>query len=249
MIAIKTENDDILWFDAVVSYNEDYSRSVTAFPVQSGTTIADHIADENKRLSLAGLFTSVGFSTPIQGYGFEGFADEVVDAVVVDYNKPSPLQKLVPQGIANLISPSVPEVTVSTTPPKSYKTKVQFLKDIWESKSFVSLIEIDERGVLEKQTDDLVITNISFPEGADDGDSLSVSINFERVRVVTLLIANAPVVDVKDRNFVEKVSTGVDKGTGASATGGLSNPVEEAVEEAAKRDQSIWKYITTGGSF
>lgn len=245
MIAIKTENDDILWFDAVVSYNEDYSRSVTSFPVQSGTTIADHIADENKRLSLAGLFTSVGFSSPIQGYGFDGFVDEVVDAVVVDYNSPSRLQKLLPEGFANILATTEPTVVMYTTQPESYKTKAQLLKEIWESKSFVSLIEIDEQGRLDKQVDSLVITSISFPEGPEDGDSLAVSLNFERVRVVRLLTANSPIVDVKDRNLVEKASAGVDKGTGSS---GLFAPVEDALAKAGKKDQSIAKYIGKGST-
>ena len=48
-IAILRENTDLIWFDAVLKFGEQYNTSVTKHRVESGASISDHIIEENSK--------------------------------------------------------------------------------------------------------------------------------------------------------------------------------------------------------
>lgn len=54
-----------LTLDATLTESHEYRSQVTAFPVESGVTISDHIRNEPERISLEGFVTN----SPVKSYG------------------------------------------------------------------------------------------------------------------------------------------------------------------------------------
>lgn len=239
MIVLKTANNDLFWFDAVVSYSEELSRTVTAFPVQSGGVITDHISESNRRFSLSGLLTDSSFFGAYQIRQDGEFVQQEVQPVVINHNKPSRFSKLIPEGLANILPVESPEVELSPAEETS-AARVELLRNIWSSGEVISLLVLDE--ALYKVTSiisDLVITNISLPESPDDGDAVNVGMQLERVRFVTISTANAPVVN--DLKLTQQSS-----GAGAKGAGG-GNPLTDALKslrEDVPQDETIAYYTT-----
>lgn len=242
MIALKTKNDEFLWFDVVMSMSESYSRSATSFPVQSGGAISDHIASQNQQISLTGVFTSSGFVKEISTIEGTTFEVQAVRPVTVNYNKPSLLQRLAPEGLSNLFHVATPVVEFEVEPQRSAEDKLEELLRIWKSKEDVTIIETDERNLLIKERPNLVITNIQKSLSPDDGDSLTLSLQFEEIRKVTLLVTQSPVVSVKDWRVVQQSAASGAKGT-ASGAAASDDEVPDLLGKKGKLNTHLLNYV------
>ncbi len=216
MIALKTENDEFLWFDIVVSMNESNSRSATSFPVQSGGNISDHIANQNKQVSLTGVYVGNGFVKDVSTQDGASFTPTLVTPVTVDYNTPSSLQKLIPEGLASFIPLSTPKAVFDVEPQVTAEEKLSTLMQLWQSKEDITLVEINDKYRLITEIPNLVITSIQNNTSPDDGDSITVSVQFEEIRRVTLLTTQSPLVNVKDWRVVQQAAAAGARGTASS---------------------------------
>ena len=54
-IAIKRENGDLIWFDAVTEFGRQYRGSVSSNPIETGGKITDHITTENPVFTLTAV--------------------------------------------------------------------------------------------------------------------------------------------------------------------------------------------------
>lgn len=243
---IKTKDDELIWVDAVLSFSEDLSGSVTSHPIQDGSTISDHIVNNNTRFALSGVITDWGFhqdrqsSADIIG-GILVNANSVEQPVAINYEKPSQLSRLLPEPIAGLLSKSSPEVELdATSRPESVKDIRERLRAIRANKEFISLLRLSTNQILEEEIESLVITGLNFDESPDMGEAVSFSMAVERITVVRLATANIP--SVVSAGLEKALSDKDKKGT----TSGGSATTEENLssQEDPKKRTSILKQMT-----
>lgn len=231
---IKTKDDELIWVDAVLSFSEDLSGSVTSHPIQDGSTISDHIVNNNTRFALSGVITDWGFhqdrqlSADIIG-GILVNANSVEQPVVVNYEKPSPLSSLLPEPISGLLSKSSPEVELDATPrPESVKDIRERLRAIRAKKEFISLLRLSTNQILEEEIESLVITGLNFDESPDMGEAVSFSMAVERITVVRLATANIP--SVVSAGLEKAISDKDKKGTTSGGSVTTDEDVSSAVD-------------------
>ena len=76
-IAIKRDNGTVIWLDAVLSFRETYSGSVTKHPIESGANISDHIIEDNASFSIEGVVSGVEWHNgPVHGGASENNSPE-----------------------------------------------------------------------------------------------------------------------------------------------------------------------------
>jgi hypothetical protein len=125
MIAIKrSTNGDLIWMDAVLSFQENYSTSVTKHQIESGSTVSDHITQNNATFSLSGVVTGAEFGNSkgllsefgVDLYKIDGTAEEILNingsAPISNLNittaSANPLIKLLPESIKQFVSSDSP---------------------------------------------------------------------------------------------------------------------------------------------
>ena len=252
MIALQRNNGQLIYFDAITSYNRTYSASVSKFPISSGGNISDHITRENPQFSFAAVITNGGWSNSINTYDsigdffsgndirfFNGRPYVSPVRVLLD---PSRFTKYLPDSITQFFSSATPEVIVDDRSEGDYvKQTEDTLKNLVLEEEIVSLYEFDSRGMLRGEITDVVITSVDFSEDADSGDALDVNISCEKIYKTTSQMTSIPKGavqgGVKDKasstsnkgqapleGEAQKEPTGVD----SSALGKLTSPKENA---------------------
>lgn len=240
-VIIKTKDSSLIWLDAVTSFSEDRSGTVTSHPVQSGYTITDHVIRGNIRFSLSAIISNFDFNfgRVIDSIYLDGNVlnlNEVETPVSIALDRPNPLRRLIPESIGAFISSTdLPTVVVDETARKNVKEEVrQELARIFDSAEVVSLLQLEDGRVLGRPAENLVMTALSFPESPDTGDAVEVSISFEKIRIVTLggvsTIPNVATVGL------EKQTSGR-AGKGSNANAGKSATTPENMDP--KQSESI----------
>lgn len=134
MIAIKRKNGTVIWLDAVLSFNEDYTSSVTKHKVGSGSTISDHVIEENAQFSIDGVVSGVEWSNgPTYGLSNINAVTDIGEVPQITLDSIEALQSVnlpanashvsIVQGLQNPIIKLLPEslrqfVDQNTTPPE-----------------------------------------------------------------------------------------------------------------------------------
>jgi hypothetical protein len=133
MIALKLDSGDVVWMDAVLSFSESYSASVTKHQIESGSSISDHIIQDNAKFTISGVITNVDFNRtfdytniPTDASNSAGGANAGKELNLlntqpkqIEIKSPltNPLVKLLPDSIRQFVgSDSPPEVVIGTTP-------------------------------------------------------------------------------------------------------------------------------------
>lgn len=62
MYALRRENGDVLYFDAVTDIEEQYSSTVTKHPIATGSFISDHTVTDNKKFTLSAVLSDADFN-------------------------------------------------------------------------------------------------------------------------------------------------------------------------------------------
>ncbi len=196
---LKTKQDELLWLDAVIGIGEQYVGSLTNHPIESGATITDHFILSNDTLSLTAVVSNydflIGRNTVGDLTGVIVTSSQEATPVVVNYNSPGVLSKVVPEAISNLVSPSLPEAVFATRGEVSNEETIKaFLKILQKRAEIVSILGFDEtKGfVLVEDYTDFVITNLSFSRSPDDIDALVFSCSFEKPKFVSTQRAAVP---------------------------------------------------------
>jgi len=216
MIALKLESGDVVWMDAVLSFSESYSASVTKHQIESGSSISDHIIQDNARFTISGVVSFIDFNKTID------FLQIPIDALPDTSNytglefQPSevqigsplsnPLTKLLPDSIRQFVgNDSPPVVTMGQTFPGKTVSVEEILKSvangftevmpdnrIVKRKQMVSLIEFNANLTVKNIFDNCVCTSLSFNQSPDSGDAIYPEMSFEQVRFVTLMSTTFP---------------------------------------------------------
>lgn len=247
-VVLKTDDNVLVWFDAVTSFSEDRGGSVTAHPVQSGMLVSDHFVKTNPRYSLSAIISNYDFNfgrgVASEAVGLEPFNNqEVTTPVKISADKPNPLLRLIPESIGAFINTAnLPSPELDATSRKNVAEEVrQLLTLLFNEGRFISLLEVNGSTVINRTAQTLLITSLSFPESPDTGDALEVNMTFEEVRVVSLRAAAVP--EVASR-ALEKALQGSD-GKGGNAGAGASATTQQDVgPESVRARQSILKDIT-----
>lgn len=235
MIALKLESGDVVWMDAVLSFSESYSSSVTKHQIESGSSISDHIIQDNAKFSISGVVSFVDFNKTIDFTRIP--EDSLSDVsnytnmnfqptnVTIGSSLNNPLVKLLPDSVRQFIgSDSTPSVEMGVSfPAKSIDveeilksvingfTEVGADRKVVKRKQVVSLVEFNTDFSVKNTFDNCVCTSLSFAQDPESGDAVYPQMSFEQVRFVELMTttfpANRIAADVKNKG-TEKVQKG-----------------------------------------
>lgn len=276
MIALKLESGDVVWMDAVLSFSESYSSSVTKHQIESGSSISDHIIQDNAKFSISGVVSFVDFNKTLDFTRIpEGSVPEATNYVNVNYQPTpvvigsplsNPLVKLLPDSIRQFVgNDSKPSVTMGITFPGNSVNVEDILKSVINGftevgadrrvvniKQVVSLIEFNTDLSVKTIFDNCVCTSLSFAQDSESGDAIYPQMSFEQVRFVELMKTTFPTnrisSDVKNKGS-EKAQKGNQPAKEYDIPPTIAAPAKTETS-SLKNDSSILKDLTkqaTGG--
>ena len=258
-IAILRENTDLIWFDAVLKFGEQYNTSVTKHRVESGASISDHVIEENPTFSISGVASGVDFgvSKPVLGDGADEVGAklnaEVIAPVVISTSKQSAVIKLLPESVRQFLTNDVPpSVTMQQGRPIDADILVSLKKTLIEinrgvnilvnkrvvnKKELVTIVEFDQNGKIINSYKNCVMTSLSFNETPDSGYALYPEMSFEQVRFVQLISTTIPknVSSSVRTARAERSDKGVQQGDSREASGENSEAGEDGDVPASEK--------------
>lgn len=197
-IGIKTSTRDVYLFDAVSRFSETSSGSLSSHPIEGGLSIVDHVINENRTYTLTGLFSEDGFTPTMETYsaissleanGIELFNilyRKVDEPVQVDYNQPSNLSKIIPEGLSNFVQAPTPTVELSSVDRRNLEELRQIFFDVKESSTTVDLVLFNDKGLVDRLIKGCVITNLSIEETPDTTGVLEITMSLEQPIIALL---------------------------------------------------------------
>lgn len=211
-IAIRRDNGDILWFDAIEGFDEALSSTVTKHPVATGGFVADHVTKDNPRFNLKGILSDADFNynRPLLDYNTTvttvGSQQEIVEFPSVTRkqfvnNTPtnSPVsinsnvnvfKSFLPESIAQFTQTSIPQVIVTEQPKVKSASAVRLdLVHMRESKETFTLVDFEDN-LIRRSWPSCVFTNLSFSETPDGGDARALFPIMEIEQVVFTTVEN-----------------------------------------------------------
>lgn len=229
-IGIKRENGDVIWFDAVMSYSEDYSGQVTQHPVEDGSNISDNFVTANERFQLQGIISDADFhlNRPDDIDGNILNNDEVINQTFITPTQTNNLLNLLPEQIAGLLQPAQDVlVEVRKSRASQYEAIKDLLKEIHSKGEAVTILSY-RNGVAEKPRVSCIITNLSIPETVDTGEALEVSLTIEKIKIATLRVGTSP--KVKPIRLLQDQAAGLQRAGGAGTPSGAGQVNVEGVD-------------------
>jgi hypothetical protein len=238
--AIRRNNGDVYYFDAITNVDETYSAKVTRHPVASGGLISDHTTIDNMKFNISAVLSDADFNM------HRPDANETVNNLDKDFVNNSetrtPVEiksstprwrNFLPEVVSQFTANAIPEVIV--TPQSKVKTAnaVRFdLVDMFDNRETFTLLEYDEN-LISRSFDNMVMTGLSFKEDADSGDALYPVFQMEQVRytdVAFVKVKIRPTVDNKGRKTGESKKKPTEDGDDAQ-----NGPTSDAGKTAAAR--------------
>lgn len=255
MIAIKRPNGDLIWLDAVLSFQESYSSAVTKHQIESGSSITDHTIRNNPTFSLSGVVSAVEFNGGVSA--LEVFAatpawmevstdfgaDLEPGYVQIGTSLSNPLIKLLPDSLRQFVGgDDTPDVAMGTS---SGSTSLKEIKDVLvalntgftkydETKKkyytdieLLTLVEFNSKLEFVQGYYNCICTGVSFSQDPESGDAIYPQMSFEGVRFVTLTQTKLP--DSVSKQVKTKSSDKVQKG-GANPKASGTTAVSDATQ-------------------
>jgi hypothetical protein len=218
MIALKLESGDVIWMDAVLSFSESYSSTVTKHQIESGSSISDHVIQENPKFTLSGVVSAVDFN---KTFDFTQIPTTAISdatnytnlelqpfGVNIGSSLSNPITNLLPDSIRQYIGDDSPPLVSMEFP---FSGRGKNVEDILKSIAN-GFIEVQEGGkqVVRKQLvsivefnpdfsvkgsgsfDNCVCTSLSLNQDPESGDAIYPQMSFEQVRFVTLMTTTFP---------------------------------------------------------
>lgn len=197
------DNGFFVYFDAVTSYTQNYSGSVTKHPVDSGASIVDHFIADNPTITISAVISGVDVSTgSFNIVGADGQAPQNVraapSAVSVGGGDESLISKFIPSSLGQFLPRNDPEVVLADARISVIEQVKAALRELVVGTkenpltgrhdpniNLVTLYEYN-RTLLSRSVNNLVITNITFSETVDNGEGLYCDISLEQVKFVGL---------------------------------------------------------------
>jgi hypothetical protein len=223
--AISWEADEIqaggfLYFDAVTSWNRNYSGQVTKHPVADGGNVTDHYINNNPVFTMSAVISGTDLSiASINLVDVNGTNPSNVrpspTSTLIKSTDDSLLMKYVPNVIGQFLPDKIPEVVVDDVRVDTSEGIQDVLARLQSGEGYnqitgqhetlirpVNLYETDGALTLIRKlpaTDFsfLVITAINFREDTESGYALFADITFEQVRFANIKKVPIPVETVQ----------------------------------------------------
>lgn len=223
--AIRRDNGDVLYFDAITNVEEQYSATITKHPLARGAFISDHTITDNKKFTLKAILSDADFN--LNRPSEEGwksvtdkqFVNDTATQIPVKItNEGAKWRSFLPEVVSQFTANTIPTVTV--TPQSKVKTAhaVRFdLIDMFEKKESFTLVEYNNN-LVSRSWSNVSFTSLSFAEDADSGEGLYPDMQMEQ----------AVYTDVE--NVVIKIKTTPNKGR---KTGTTTKTPEKPGDDAA----------------
>lgn len=174
IIVIKEQaSSDIITLSCVTSFDESYTGSVSSHPIESGSTITDHVTSDNDKFKVSGVVSDYDFLNPSKDLATkkEGYDDGYLrSAVTASFAN----------GLLNTYGAVVPD-----------KQRAEYIKrrliDIRKNSLLVTILEYPESGELVQHTD-CILTSLSFKEDENSGYAVYPDMAFEKINVVQVKV-------------------------------------------------------------
>lgn len=175
-----------IYFDAVTSFRESLTGTLSQFPIDGGGVISDHFTANNPVWSFSGIISGVDISyyaraveDDNEGNTLSSGREKAPDAVKINSTN-SPLLKFVPDVIGQFFTPSKPSIVMASQSPETLQQIKETLRAGFKYPTPVKLYEYDLGNLRKKSIDNLIMTNIEFNEDTESGDALYCDITLEQ---------------------------------------------------------------------
>ena len=174
IIVIKEQaSSDIITLSCVTSFDESYTGSVSSHPIESGSTITDHVTSDNDKFKVSGVVSDYDFLNPSKDLATkkEGYDDGYLrSAVTASFAN----------GLLNTYGAVVPD-----------KQRAEYIKrrliDIRKNSLLVTILEYPDSGELVQHTN-CILTSLSFKEDENTGYAVYPEMAFEKINVVQVKV-------------------------------------------------------------
>lgn len=231
---IKTENDDVIVFDSITSFAENYNGSVTSHPVEDGTKISDHVIVENVKLKIQGVVTDYNFFNPLKDVAAVKVPAYAVDnGSKLNYLTSPASEQVVPDNYAFTEGGKSFSAVASAN---AVKAK---LIEIHQNKIPITVLEYDFEGkdsIINTFTP-CIITDIDFTTTPDSGYAFYPSISIEKIKVAPVKITEASSPKITQQAVKDAAADPVNKGNQPGGGGAKdSGKPNEKLEDIHKPD-------------
>jgi len=174
IIVIKEQaSSDIITLSCVTSFDESYTGGVSSHPIESGSTITDHVTSDNDKFKVSGVVSDYDFLNPSKDLATkkEGYDDGYLrSAVTASFAN----------GLLNTYGAIVPD-----------KQRAEYIKrrliDIRKNSLLVTILEYPDSGELVQHTN-CILTSLSFKEDENTGYAVYPDMAFEKINVVQVKV-------------------------------------------------------------
>jgi len=214
---IKTQNNDVILFDSILSFSESYQGSVTSHAVEDGSKISDNITTENLKLKIQGMVTDYNFWNPLKDA-----ANVAVPGY--DYNRTGALGLTDSNGSPALSDAPVPsdyagqDNDTNTSVKAAMDVVRQRLITIQRGKEIVTVLGyiVREKDSLIVKYENCVITDLSFDTSPDGGYAIYPNISIEQINVVKVKVTQAEADTIINSKLANQAAATDGKGVGNS---------------------------------
>ena len=208
IIVIKEQaSSDIITLSCVTSFDESYTGSVSSHPIESGSTITDHVTSDNDKFKVSGVVSDYDFLNPSKDLATkkEGYDDGYLrSAVTASFAN----------GLLNTYGAIVPD-----------KQRAEYIKrrliDIRKNSLLVTILEYPDSGELVQHTD-CILTSLSFKEDENTGYAVYPDMSFEKINVVQVKVEEvntSKIPKLPDQKVADAATSEAPKGAGANCAG------------------------------
>lgn len=192
-IAIKRNNGNLIWFDAVTSFDRRFSGAVSKHPLESGSVLTDHTTVENEVISLSGVWSDADFNInrptidqqqgELWGVTNKQFVNSTPSVGGIVISDDDTITPFLPEVVGQFVKTSAPKVYM---PPASSKVRpAESLKseviEMFNSREDFTLLDF-QRGIIKDAYTNCVITSLDFAESPDSGNAVYPVFTIERVK-------------------------------------------------------------------
>lgn len=191
--AIRRDNGDVLYFDAITEITEVYTAQITKHPLASGGLISDHTIVENKRFSLKGILSDADFNLHRpENEGFKASTDKEftndtkTETPVVITSTASKWRSFLPEVVSQFTASTIPTVVV--TEQEKIKTAKAVRNDLiamLHNKESFTLVEYNTN-FISRSWYNVVMVGLTFTENADTGMGLFPNIEMEEAQYTSV---------------------------------------------------------------
>ncbi|NRH40651.1 phage baseplate protein [Pseudomonas sp. MS15a(2019)] len=249
MLAIMSKNNDLIWMDAVLQFDQQYQSTVTSHAVETGVNISDHVIETNDKFRVRGVVTNADFNLDRPKVRFGSLSDEELDEEIrykafSNFNPvyDSPTITMGPPALAGLLPASITQFLGSNTPTVTLTPREMIfpatqvattLKTMHKSRDLVKIIEYrpDNSYVVHEN---LIMTSLSDNIDPDSGDAMYPDMTFERVRYADVSTTKIPQELMKNKVAKKKAKGKVSTKDSAKTDGFITAQQQENETLTAK---------------